>query len=229
MMKSTAIRSLRSIRSTRLFSLIYLVLSLAAPGWGQAKPDFLGLQKALARLKGSPIGSSDPKSVDDVHVRVDEFQRHLQEAHAASPDDAAAIQHLTSLLILAANQPDTVNSDAILADVSRDLVLKNRFYSERMGVAGESRSMVKVTVRTLSGTQPAAGLLVFCNPYRWADSVRPMKTFAALSSPTDTTMLPGYYRCAAAQPLSGNIVGDRLIEIGLDGKDSVTLDIAVKK
>jgi hypothetical protein len=205
----------------------FVCLSFAIAALAQTNPDYFRLQRAMSQLKGSPVGTNDPAVVREIGGLVNDFQKHLQEANSRSVDDADAVQHLTELLTSAATQPNAASAEPILKDVNRDLTIKNRFYSERMGVAGASRGMVKVSARTLVGKQAKDGLIVFCNPYRWANTTRPMKTFPGVSSPANTTMLPGYYRCAATSSSGDAVVGERMFEIGLDGNDSITIDIPV--
>jgi len=138
------------------------------------------------------------------------------------------VKHLAVLLRQIATGASPEAKEA-LADVRRDLDLKIQYFHSRMGVAGAARGLVTVTVNTLRQGRPVLGLVIYCNPYRWADEARPMQTFARVSSPTDTTMLPGYYRCFAAAGEPAKRKASRDVAIGLDGKDAVTLDLVVSR
>jgi hypothetical protein len=222
-------RCSRAIAPRMRSLLVLLVLSSGQRMCAQDQPDFLSLQKAVAQLRDAPIANSESTSVQELRERVDTFQTFLQGAPAASWGDTAAVQHLTALLTAAAHEKDLEQSRAIVADINRDLALKNKYYSERLGVAGIARGLVKVTVKTVSAGKPVYGLVVYCNPYRWADSSKPMQTFPSLSTPTETSMMPGYYRCFASGGKPERQLGDRSVAIGLDGKDTITLDIEVGK
>lgn len=195
----------------------------------QTEPDFLGLQKAVARLSSTPVARDE--SVKELRDRVDAFEGYLKDAHSGSPENAAAVRHLTNVITQAAQQTDLNEARRIVTDANRDLDLKNRYFKDRLGVAGVSRGLVKVTVNTINQgkSTPESGLLVYCNAYRWADDAKPMKTFPKLSTPTETSMMPGYYRCFASRGQPENRAGDRLVEIGLDGKDEITVDISLSK
>ena len=204
-------------------------LIVAQPLNAQAEPNFLSLQRAIARLSSAPIATADSFVVKEVRDQIDEFEKYLKEVHSGSPEDVAAIQHLTTVMAQAAQQTEVSEARNIVMDVKRDLELKNRYFKDRLGVAGVSRGLVKVIVNTLSQDKPEAGLVVYCNAYRWADDARPMKTFPKLSTPTATSMMPGYYRCFASRGQPENRAGDRLVEIGLDGKEEITVDIPILK
>jgi hypothetical protein len=213
--------------------LLFLVLLMAgrlvaAVGTGQAKPDFAGLQHAVAQLQEAPLAEHEAtrQAVTEVRDRADTFQTLLQDA-GPSPEGQAAVQHLGALLRQIATERSSAEAQDALADVRRDLDLKIQYFHSRMGVAGAARGFVTVTVNTLCQGRPVLGLVVYCNAYRWADEARPMQTFSRVSSPTDATMLPGYYRCFAAAGQPAKRKASRDVAIGLDGKDAVTVDIVV--
>ena len=205
-------------------------LSLAGPCWSQVSPDYFSLQKAVARMADSPYArSSGAISFNDLVDRVDRFQSVLQEAGANSAEDAAAVWHLASVLDAVSNSSNVESASGLAGDASRDLDLKIKYYSNPLGVVGNARGLVKVTVRTLRDGEAVKGLVVYCNPYRWADATKPMQTFPTLSSPTEASMMAGYYRCVASDGAPEKQVGSRDVAIGLDGADSLTIDLAVTK
>jgi hypothetical protein len=215
---------------TGLLLMVYAIAVVAAqPCWAQTEPDYLALQRAVAQLTVSPVARSEStrRSVTDLRDRVDAFQAILQEAHADSWGDSAAIQHLTDLINSAAKSEDLAESSATVADINRDLDLKVQYYGSRLGVVGNARGLVKVTIKTLRDGKPAMGLVVYCNPYRWADNLKPMQTFPSLSSPTETSMMAGYYRCFASHGQPEKKIAFRDIAVGLDGSEAISLDIAL--
>jgi len=219
----------RFVKPAALILFCYWVMLSGLPAQAQIEPNFLGLQRAIARLLATPLAKTDLTLINGLRDRTEAFETHLKEAHSGSPEEAAAVRHLTNIISLAAKQTDLEEARTIVSDASKDLDLKNRYYGSRLGVSGVSRGLVKVIVNTVRDGKPEPGFLVYCNAYRWADTTNPMKTFPKLSTPTETSMMPGYYRCFASRAQPEKRSGERLVEIGLDGKDQIGVDIPVLK
>lgn len=215
----------------RLLTLCLILQVFGVFSSGQTKPNYLALQKAVAQLMESPIASnkSTEQSVIELRDQVEAFKKLLKDADSETWAEKSAIQHLTNLLKMAAKEKDVDKSKVIIDDIKRDLDLKVQYYRSRMGVVGSTRGLVKVTVRTLRGEETVIGLVVYCNPYRWADSEKQMFSFPSLSSPTQTSVLPGYYRCFAIQNNPKKTIALREVPIGLDGSDEITVDISIPK
>lgn len=225
MSQCSAVTRKRLIRALPMPAVVGMFLVAATLAHAQNRPDFLGLQKSIAKLNGSKANETNPEMVREVISGANEFQKHLQETNTTSTEESAAIVHLRDILSVAAS--DDLQSAAILRDVNTDLRIKNQYYGARLGVTGQARGLVKVKVATLADSKAVPGLVVYCNPYRWAVSTDHFKSFSKLSSPTEALMLPGLYRCVATKA-GGDLAGERSVEIGLDGKDSVDIDIPVK-
>jgi hypothetical protein len=84
-------------------------------------------------------------------------------------------------------------------------------------------------VHTLKAGAAVSGLLVYCNPYRWAHVDRQMYPFARASTPTHAAIVPGNYRCFCVQPgETGNqVLAYRNVSIGLDGSKSLRVDVVL--
>jgi hypothetical protein len=209
-----------------------LLLSWVPGAAAQEKPDFLDLQRSLALLVTSPVGQQEPnrQTVTKIRDLGEDFQALLEESEP-SPDGQTteAVHHLAGLLREVASGETGAQSTAALEDIRRDLELKVRYFHSRMGVAGATRGLVETTVRTVHQGKPVMNLAIYCNPYRWKDEARPMRTFPDFSSPTTASIMPGYYRCFASAGVPAKRIAGRDIEIGLDGKDKVTFDIEVPK
>lgn len=225
MSQGSAVTRKRIIRALQMPTIVGMFLIAATLASAQNRPDFLGLQKSLAKLNGSKANETNPAMVREVVSGANDFEKHLQEGNTSSTDEIEAVVHLRDLLSVAAS--DDLHGTAILQDVNSDLRIKNQYYGARLGVAGQARGLVKVKVATLADSKAVPGLIVYCNPYRWAASADRFKSFSKLSSPTEALMLPGLYRCVATKA-GGDLAGERSVEIGLDGKDAVDIDIPVK-
>jgi hypothetical protein len=222
---SNSSRRLFRVPAQCLLSLgLALIIGDVAPA--QTSQDFFALQKAVALLIESPIGQSDRgrDSVSGVRDQVDAFQKYLEEDDANS-QAAAAVQHLVAVVTSAANTGDLSEAAAIVDDIKKDIELKTVYYGGRAGVTGNARGLVKVTVNTLRNGQHEKGLVVYCNPYRWADDLKPMEPFPNLSSPTQWSMLPGDYRCFASKGQPAKPIGFRDVKIGLHGDPTVSVDV----
>jgi hypothetical protein len=156
----------------------------AAADTAGAEPDFPGLQKVLVRLQDAPIARDDlaKQSVMDLSDRVDALRRAMQDAHANSWWDTAAVEHLTAVMVTAATTADLTESGAILYHVDNDLKLKLEYCSASSDVAGDTRGLARVTVKALRNGEPVTGLHIYCNPNRSAKDNRPMCSFPSRRS-----------------------------------------------
>src|SRR5947209_638785 len=129
----------------RLLLLCLILIMFSNSSRGQTKPDFFALQKAVALLMDAPIAhnKTTEQSVIDLRERVDSFQKVLEEAGADTSAEAAAVKHLTTLLVAAAKEKTIAESRAIVDDIKSDLDLKIQYYRSRLGVAGAARGFVK--------------------------------------------------------------------------------------
>lgn len=220
-----------SLTRARCLLSIGLALIIADLAPAQISPDFFALQKAVALLIESPIGQSERgrNAVSRVRDQVDAFQNYLEEDGANSQQAALAVQHLVVVVTSAAKARDLSEAAAIVDDIKNDLELKVAYYGSRVGVTGNARGLVKVTVNTLRNGHHEKGLIVYCNPYRWADDLKPMEPFPDLSSPTQWSMLPGDYRCFASKGQPGKPIGSRDVKIGLHGDPTESVDIPLSK
>ncbi|HSS78129.1 MAG TPA: hypothetical protein VLV54_15470 [Thermoanaerobaculia bacterium] len=211
---------------------LVLLLSRAPGATAEEKPDFLELQRSLALLVASPVAQQEPnrQAVTKIRDLVEDFQALLEESEP-SPDGhtAETVHYLSGLLGEVASGEAGAQSGAVLDDIRRDLELKVQYFRGRMGVAGATRGLVLSTVRTLHQGKPVMGLAIYCNPYRWKDEARPMRTFPEFSSPTTRLIMPGYYRCFAAAGAPAKRIASRDVEIGLGGEDKVTFNIEVPR
>jgi hypothetical protein len=197
----------------------------------QTKPDYLALQRALARLMNTPVANAEStrQTVIDVRDDVEAFREILVDANASSSGEVAAVNYIATGLEEVAKEPDPKKTLQLVNEIKDDLDLKISYYRSRMGIAGATRGLVKVTVNTLRDNKPVPGLLVYCNESRWKDSEKQSYPFPMLSSPTETYIQPGVYWCFAVQgePAQRGFRGN--VRVGLDGSPILTLDILITK
>ena len=204
-----------------------VVMSLAREAAGQP-PDGEALLRRLSAQADVLRGAlGDPAVV----ARIEQHLGVLERARLAALGGRVSVEYRESLLadtalldraIATLRSGDRERARAAVIDAEADLAIKRSHVEAGVGFAGEGLRNVRVTVRTMRGTQEERGHFVWFVARAWIDEPRRHARFDEMSSPTMAPLAPGNYvmwldEAGSRQP----------IVVGGHGRSQQTIDLAL--
>ncbi|MBC7987468.1 MAG: hypothetical protein H7X93_12505 [Sphingomonadaceae bacterium] len=211
-----------------------LLLALAFAGAANAQSiegAFFALHTAVGQIEARAAqqeGLITEERLTALHTRV----ARLQDAAASiAPADTAA--YADSLMAQAQSLSESASVEdptlalAQIADVEADLRIKDES-RHALGLGGGLLGHVRVGIYTVRGNQRVSGLIVGASPVadRRADSRYRFPRLSSASAATVHELPPGRYRFTVEG--GGRRFRAGRIDIGLQGQESITVDLAVQ-
>jgi hypothetical protein len=221
---------MKAMRRARVTALAFLLLGALARGAAGQPPDGEAVLRALSaqteKLRGL-LGEPDVIARIDGHVSVLERARGAALGGGISTEyresllaDVALLESATTML----QRGERERAVAAVLEAEADLAIKRRHIEAGVGFSGGGLRTVRITVRTIRGTQEESGHLVWFVARGWSNDPRRYARFDEMSSPTSAPFAPGNYFMWVGEATGG---GRQPITVGGHGRSQQTIDLPV--
>jgi len=169
----------------------------------------------------------EKKSLADIGDLVNRLaNRRLQSGMSGLPDEFVDSLAASTTAIDQSLPPEGPARAEFLANLQRDLEIKDKFSTESFGLRGGFAAIVNVSVETTRNGQTVNGLYVRCNPIAYGSKEPPLFPFNSASSPTSRKLPPGRFMLWV-ENADHQRVTLQPVDIGENGKDSETIRIEI--
>lgn len=217
-----------AMRRARVTTFAFLLLTALARGAASEPPDegavFRALSAQTEKLRGL-LGEPDVVARIEGHVGVLERARGAALGGRISAEyrdsllaDVALLESATAIL----QRGERERAVAAVLDAEADLAIKRRHLEAGVGMSGGGLRTVRVTVRTMRGTQEERGHFVWFVARGWSNNLRRYARFDEMSSPTSAPLAPGNYFMWLGEVTGG---GRQPIVVGGHGRSQQTIDL----
>ena len=192
------------------------------PPGGEAVLRALSAQTETLR---GPLGNPPELARIEQHLGV------LERARAAALGGRVSAEYRDSLLADVAllesatamvRSGDRERALAAVLDAEADLAIKRDHVEAGLGFSSGGLRTVRVTVRTMRGTQEERGHFVWFVARGWVNDPRRYARFDEMSSPTSAPLAPGNYFMWLGEAIGG---GRQPIVVGGHGRSQQTIDL----
>lgn len=219
-----------AMRRAAATAVLLFVVAQAPRGWAQSQDGESALRSLSVATEALRVSLGDPALI----ARIDQHVLVLDRARSAGLGGRLSPQYSDSLLADAALLEQAARllgagnrSSALRAvtDAEADLAVKRAHVEAGVGFSGGGLRTVRVTVRTVRGTQEERGHVVWFVARGWASDPRRYARFDEMSSPTSALLAPGNYVMWPGEASGG---GREPIAVGGNGLSQQTVDLRLR-